>query len=70
MITVRVEVLGEAGCLTVAVYAENLRRAVRIAKDRYPGSTVRIAFPIEPENFFAAEPRRGRTDFEAAEEAG
>jgi hypothetical protein len=55
----------------VAVYAENLRRAVQIAKDRYPGSTVRIAFPIEPVDFFAAGPRRGgRTDFEAAEEAG
>jgi hypothetical protein len=64
-------VLGETGCFTVAVYAENLRRAVQIAKDRYPGSTVRIAFPIEPADFFAAGPRRGgRTDFEAAEEAG
>lgn len=70
MITVRVEVLGEAGCFTVAVYAENLRRAVRIAKDRYPGSTVRIAFPIEPDDFFAAEPCRGGVDLEAAAEAG
>ncbi len=71
MIAVRVEVLGETGCFTLTVYAENLRRAVQIANDSYPGSnTVRIAFPIEPEDFFAAAGRRGEEVLEAAEEAG
>jgi hypothetical protein len=70
MIAVRVEVLEETGCFTLTVYAENLRRAVQIANDSYPGSTVRIAFPIEPEDFFAAAGLRGEEVLEAAEEAG
>jgi hypothetical protein len=40
----------------VVVYAENLRRAVRIVKDSCPGSAVAIAFRIEPIQFFAAGP--------------
>ncbi len=71
MIAVRIEVRRETDCFSLVVYAENLRRAVQIANDRYPGSTVRIAFPIEPDNFFAAESCRGpRADLEAAGEAG
>jgi hypothetical protein len=71
MIKVRVEVLGEAGCFTVAVHAENLRQATQLAEDRYPGSAVRIPFPIEPEDFFNAKPSRdGDADLEGAGGAG
>ncbi len=58
MIKVRVEVLGDTGCLTVAVHAENLRQAMQVAENRYPGSAVRIPFPIEPEDFCNAKPSR------------
>ena len=54
MIKVRVEVRNETGSFTAIVHAENLREAARIAKDRYPESAVRIAFPIEPTQFFVA----------------
>ncbi len=70
MIKVRVEVLDQTGCFTVAVYAENLRQATQIAEDRYPGSGVRIPFPIEPDNFFTSKPSRdGHVEFEGAGEA-
>ncbi len=54
MIKVRVDVRNEIGRYIVAVRAENLRQATRIARDLYPGSAVGIAFPIEPDGFFAA----------------
>jgi hypothetical protein len=56
MIKVRIDVRNEIDRFTVAVRAENLRQAMRIARDLYPGSTVGIAFPIEPEGYFAAAP--------------
>jgi len=56
MIKVRVDVRNEIGRYTVAVCAENLRQATRIARDLYPGSAVGIAFPIEPDGYFAAAP--------------
>ena len=58
MIKVRVEVRNEIASFTVAVRAENLRQATRIARDLYPGSAVGIAFPIEPDGFFAAGPHQ------------
>ena len=68
-IKVRVEVLDETGCFTVAVHAENLRRATQIAEDRYPGRAVRIPFPIEAEDFFNAKPSRdGHVDLEGTGE--
>jgi hypothetical protein len=71
MIKVWVEVLDETGCFTVAVHAENLRLATQIVEDRYPGSTVSIPFPIEPETFFNPKPGRdGYVDFEGAGGAG
>ncbi len=67
MIKVRVEVLDEAGYITMAVHAENLRRATQIAEDRYPDCAVRIQFPIEPEDFFNPKPSRdGHVHLEGA----
>jgi hypothetical protein len=53
MIGARVRVVNEGGSFTTMVYAESLREVEQTAKIRYPGSTVRITFPIEPECFFA-----------------
>ena len=71
MIKVRVDVRNEIGRFTVTVRAENLRQATRIARDLYPGSAVGIAFPIQPDGFFAAAPHHdGHVGLEGAGEAG
>jgi hypothetical protein len=68
MIKVRVEVRNDISSFIVAVRAENLLRAVRLAQDLYPGSAVEIPFPINPDDFFVAEPHHdGRVDPEAVE---
>ena len=53
MIGARVQVANEEGSFTVVVGAKSLREVEQIAKTRYPESTVKIVFPIEPEWFFA-----------------
>lgn len=69
MIRARVRVANEDGSFTVVVCAESLRVVEQTAKARYPKSTVRIAFPIEPEWFFAGDPRTrpARAGLEATE---
>ena len=68
MIGARVRVVNEGANFTIVVYAESLREVEQTAKARYPESTVKIAFPIEPEWFFAGGPNTGtRTGFEAME---
>ncbi len=68
MIGARVQVANEGGGFTIVVCAESLREVEQTAKARYPGSTVRIAFPIEPEYFFAGGPYTGaRAGLEAIE---
>jgi hypothetical protein len=59
MIRARVRVDDEDGSFTILVCAESLRKAERTAQIRYPGSVVRIAFPLEPEYFFANGTRDG-----------
>ena len=59
MIGARVRVVNEDGSFTIVVSAESLREIEQTAKIRYPGSTVSIAFPIEPEWFFAGGPHTG-----------
>jgi hypothetical protein len=59
MIGARVRVVNEGGSFTIVVYAESLREVEQTAKIRYPGSTVRITFPVEPECFFAGAPHTG-----------
>ena len=53
MIGARVRVANEGSSFTIVVCAESLREVEQTAKARYPKSTVMIAFPIEPESFFA-----------------
>ena len=69
MIGARVRVVNEAGSFTIVVYAESLREIEQTAKMRYPGSSVRITFPLKPEWFFAGGPHTGaHTGLEAMEE--
>jgi hypothetical protein len=68
MIGARVRVANEGGSFTIVVCAESLREVEQTAKARYPGSAVKIAFPIEPECFFANVPHTGvRAGMEAME---
>jgi hypothetical protein len=68
MIGARIQVVNEGRNLTIVVYAENLREVEQTAKIRYPGSTVRITFPIDPECFFASGSHTGaHTGLEAME---
>ncbi len=63
MIGARVRVVNEGGSFTIVVCAKSLREVEQTAKARYPESIVKIAFPIEPEWFFAGGPRgNGRFD--------
>ena len=56
MIGARVRVVNGDGSFTIVVCAESLREIEQTARARYPGSAVKIAFPIEPECFFASGP--------------
>jgi hypothetical protein len=68
MIGARVRVVNEGASFTIVVCAESLREVEQTAKARYPGSAVRIAFPIEPEYFFAGGPHTGaHTGLQATE---
>jgi hypothetical protein len=56
MVRVSIEIRNGAARCGVAVQAENIRRALSIAGNRYPGSDVEVAFPIDPEGFFIKDP--------------
>lgn len=36
----------------VAVHAETIQQAVKLAEDRYPGTCIKVAFPLDTETFF------------------
>ena len=52
MVRVFVEVSSGASRVKLVVQAENIRQALSLAKDRYPGGVPEVIFPIEPETFF------------------
>jgi hypothetical protein len=58
---VRVPILIREGAsrFFVSVQARSIRRAVEIAKARYPGADVRTSFSIDAEVFFVEEPGSG-----------
>jgi hypothetical protein len=58
MIKVSVEVREGATFSRVAVQADTISRAVSITKGGHPGRDVRVVFPIDPEGFFAGEPKK------------
>ena len=55
MVSICIEVGNEAGGLKVVVRARNIERAVSIAAEKYPGSSIEVEFPINPEAFFVDE---------------
>jgi hypothetical protein len=57
MIKVSVEVREGAAPFRMEVRAESITRAVSAIGRRHPGRTVRVAFPIDPEDFFVEGPR-------------
>jgi hypothetical protein len=56
MVRVSVEVRSGTARFHVGVQAQSIRRALNMVGGRYPGSEVRVAFPIEPDGFFVREP--------------
>jgi len=61
MIRVFVEVTEETAPLRVEVRAESIGQAVATIEELYPGHTVEVVFPIEPEKFFVNDPREAGT---------
>jgi hypothetical protein len=57
MIKVSVEVREEAAPFRMEVHAESITRAVSTIERRHPGRTVRVVFPIDPEEFFVEGPQ-------------
>jgi hypothetical protein len=78
MIRVSVEVRGASGTVRFRgeVRAESIERAVQVTNARYPGSEVRVVFPIEPGAFFgediapAAEMLRDASERDAVSDVG
>jgi hypothetical protein len=64
MIRVSIAVDSDASHFEALVRAESIEQAVSLARARYPGSEVRVEFPIDPETFFAG----GRTGGQARPE--
>jgi hypothetical protein len=59
MIRVSMEVREGTALSTATVQAENIREAVNITREHYPGHDVRVMFPIDPEDFFIEGPAEG-----------
>jgi hypothetical protein len=58
MIKISVEVREGATFSRVAVQADTISQAVSITKLCHPGRDVRVVFPIDPEGFFAGDPKK------------
>lgn len=56
MIRVSVQVKDGSNAFSITVCAENLRRAVEFAANRYPGHAVSVLFPLDPQVFFVEGP--------------
>ena len=56
MVRVPIRIREGSSRFDVSVQAQCIRRAVRMAADRYPNADVQVSFPIDAEAFFAEEP--------------
>jgi uncharacterized protein YcnI len=56
MVKVSIEVHNGAAHFSVSVKAQTIERAMNVVRECYPGCSVRVRFPIEPEGFFVKEP--------------
>ena len=57
MIEVSVEVREGAAPFRLTVRGATITRAVSAIEERHPGRDVRVVFPIDPEEFFVADPK-------------
>ncbi len=55
MIRISIEVDSGDARFRAAVRAESIERAMGLASARYPGTEVRVLFPIDPDSFFCRE---------------
>ena len=55
MVKVSIEVHDGTARFAVAVLAQSIQQALNIVAARYPGSVVKVKFPIDPESFFAED---------------
>lgn len=55
MVEVVIETGAGATRVSVAVRARSIRRAVSLVEELFPGSDVRVKFPIDPEAFFVED---------------
>ena len=53
MVRAPFEVSAERGSFKVKVRADSVRRAEEVLRSEYPGSEVRLVFPIDGDDFFA-----------------
>ncbi len=70
MIQVSVEVREGGAPFRVAVQAESICMAVGIVEERYPGSDLRVVFPIDPEEYFLEGSERPGRDRMTADSFG
>lgn len=66
MIRALVQIKDKTSAFSLTVYAENLRRAVEVAADRYPDYEVSVLFPLDPEVFFVEGSATGSETVEPA----
>lgn len=52
MVRIAIEVYDEESPIMVSARAASIRRAEDIVRSRYPGSEVRVVFPIDGDGFF------------------
>ena len=66
MVKISVEVHDEAARFDARVQAESIRRAVSLARGRYPGADVGVKLRIDAEDFFAehSAARTGTASFD------
>ena len=55
MVKVSIKVHDGTARFAVAVLAKSIQQALNIVAARYPGSVVKVKFPIDPESFFAED---------------
>jgi hypothetical protein len=55
MIEVSIEAGAGATGVSLTVRARSIQRALSLATELYPGSDVRVKYPIDPERFFVED---------------
>ena len=55
MVKVSIEVRDGTARFAVSVLAKSIQQALNIVAAQYPGSVVKVKFPIDPESFFAED---------------